>query len=376
MTCPRPRSRGGPARWARSGTPATGSAAGCRSSTGCCAPPAGVPVAIEVFEGNTGDPKTLATQITKLKDRFGLTRVVLVGDRGMLTSARIDDELRPAALDWITALRAPQIKALVRRRRAAAVAVRRAEPGRDHPPGLSRRAAGGLQEPVPGRRAGPQARRAAGRHRSRPGQDRRGHPARPPAAARPRQDRPAGGQGAPPPQDRQALSHRDHRRGLHATPATRTPSPPKPPSTASTCCAPACPPTPSTATMWSPLQGTRPGRAGLPRLQHRPGHPPHPPPASRPGPRARVPADAVLLHQLAHEQALRAHPVSRRRQARRSRHAPTPSPPPRSDTRWPRPPANAPPTTTPVHSFTSLLADLATICANHIQPTDDMPAFP
>jgi hypothetical protein len=73
----------------------------------------GVPVAIEVFEGNTADPKTLAVQITKLKTRFGLERVCLVGDRGMLTSARIRDELRPGGLDWITALRAPQIKALV-----------------------------------------------------------------------------------------------------------------------------------------------------------------------------------------------------------------------------------------------------------------------
>jgi transposase len=73
----------------------------------------GIPVAIEVFEGNTVDPKTLTAQITKLKDRFGLSRVALVGDRGMLTSARIDDQLRPAALDWISALRAPQIKALV-----------------------------------------------------------------------------------------------------------------------------------------------------------------------------------------------------------------------------------------------------------------------
>ena len=74
---------------------------------------AGTPVAIEVFDGNTGDPKTLATQIDKLKKRFGLTQVCLVGDRGMLTSARIESELRPAQLDWITALRAPQIKALV-----------------------------------------------------------------------------------------------------------------------------------------------------------------------------------------------------------------------------------------------------------------------
>jgi hypothetical protein len=75
--------------------------------------PAGVPIAIEVFEGNTADPKTLAAQIAKIKHRFGLSRVCLVGDRGMLTHARIRDEVRPAQLDWISALRAPQIKALV-----------------------------------------------------------------------------------------------------------------------------------------------------------------------------------------------------------------------------------------------------------------------
>jgi Transposase DDE domain len=75
--------------------------------------PAGIPIAIEVFEGNTADPKTLAAQIAKLKTRFGLARVCLVGDRGMLTNARIRDEVRPAQLDWISALRAPQIKALV-----------------------------------------------------------------------------------------------------------------------------------------------------------------------------------------------------------------------------------------------------------------------
>jgi Transposase DDE domain len=73
----------------------------------------GCPVAVEVFEGNTADPMTLSTQIDKLKERFGLSRVVLVGDRGMITSARISDELRPAGLDWITALRAPQIRALL-----------------------------------------------------------------------------------------------------------------------------------------------------------------------------------------------------------------------------------------------------------------------
>ena len=70
-------------------------------------------MAVEVFEGNTADPMTLAAQIDKLKQRFGLSRVVLVGDRGMITSARIRDELVPARLDWITALRAPQIRALL-----------------------------------------------------------------------------------------------------------------------------------------------------------------------------------------------------------------------------------------------------------------------
>ena len=74
---------------------------------------AGIPIAIEVFEGNTADPNTLAAQISKLKNRFGLSRVCLVGDRGMLTNARIRDEVRPAQLDWVSALRAPQIKALV-----------------------------------------------------------------------------------------------------------------------------------------------------------------------------------------------------------------------------------------------------------------------
>jgi Transposase DDE domain len=74
----------------------------------------GCPVAVEVFEGNTADPKTVATQIAKLRERFELNEVVLVGDRGMLTQARIEQELRPVAgLEWITALRSGQIQKLV-----------------------------------------------------------------------------------------------------------------------------------------------------------------------------------------------------------------------------------------------------------------------
>lgn len=73
----------------------------------------GCPVAVEVFPGNTSDPATLASAVEKIRDRFQLRRVVLVADRGLATQARIDAELRPAeGLDWISALRAPAVKAL------------------------------------------------------------------------------------------------------------------------------------------------------------------------------------------------------------------------------------------------------------------------
>ena len=75
--------------------------------------PQGCPVAVEVFEGNTGDPKTVAAQIRKLRPRFRLKEVVLVGDRGMLTSARIREDLETEeGVRWITALKAPQIQQL------------------------------------------------------------------------------------------------------------------------------------------------------------------------------------------------------------------------------------------------------------------------
>jgi transposase len=73
----------------------------------------GCPVAVEVFQGNTGDPKTLKSQIKKVLERFGLKRVIFVGDRGMITAKRINEDLRGVAgLDWITALRADNIKKL------------------------------------------------------------------------------------------------------------------------------------------------------------------------------------------------------------------------------------------------------------------------
>ena len=69
----------------------------------------GCPIAVEVFAGNTADPATLVQQIQTLRQRFKLHRVVVVGDRGMITDARIEQTLRPAGLDWISALRAPAI---------------------------------------------------------------------------------------------------------------------------------------------------------------------------------------------------------------------------------------------------------------------------
>jgi transposase len=73
----------------------------------------GCPVAIEVFAGNTADSKTLGAQVAKVRRRFGVRRVVVVGDRGMITSRRIDQELRGVdGLDWITALRADTIRLL------------------------------------------------------------------------------------------------------------------------------------------------------------------------------------------------------------------------------------------------------------------------
>ena len=75
----------------------------------------GCPVAVEVFAGNTGDPMTVGEQIRKIKERFGMEKVALVGDRGMITTARIREELEPRGLEWISALRTKDIRSLVRK---------------------------------------------------------------------------------------------------------------------------------------------------------------------------------------------------------------------------------------------------------------------
>jgi transposase len=72
----------------------------------------GCPIAVEVFKGNTADPATVAAQVAKLKERFGIEQIAWVGDRGMLTSARIEQVLKPKDMDWVSSLRAPQIAQL------------------------------------------------------------------------------------------------------------------------------------------------------------------------------------------------------------------------------------------------------------------------
>jgi len=72
----------------------------------------GCPVAVEVFEGNTNDHQTVASQVQKLKERFGLDHVVLIGDRGMVSETTIREELEPLGLDWITALKEATVRTL------------------------------------------------------------------------------------------------------------------------------------------------------------------------------------------------------------------------------------------------------------------------
>jgi hypothetical protein len=74
----------------------------------------GYPVAVHVFSGDTGDPSTLHKEIGKMRQRLGLERVIIVGDRGLIAEARIREELRQVeSIEWITALRKAKIRKLV-----------------------------------------------------------------------------------------------------------------------------------------------------------------------------------------------------------------------------------------------------------------------
>ena len=73
----------------------------------------GCPVSVSVFEGNTGDPKTLLPQVEKSRKNFGIDRLVMVGDRGMITNVQIDEMRKLDGIDWITALKSGAIADLV-----------------------------------------------------------------------------------------------------------------------------------------------------------------------------------------------------------------------------------------------------------------------
>ena len=74
--------------------------------------PGGRPVAVEVFAGNTSDPVSFKTAISRVRDDFGIKNLIMVGDRGMITGTRIDDLRKLEGMDWITSLRAPAVAAL------------------------------------------------------------------------------------------------------------------------------------------------------------------------------------------------------------------------------------------------------------------------
>ena len=336
---------------------------------------AGIPIAIEVFEGNTADPNTLAAQITKLKDRFGLTRVVFGRRSGHAHQCAHPRRAAPRRLDWITALRAPQIKALVETGAFQLSLFDEQDLVGDQLPGVSRRATGVLPQPRPRRRTHPQTQRIAGRHRKRTRPHRRGHP--------PRQ-RPLRGKDKIALRVGKVINH--YKMAKHFTsrsPTTRSPSP---------------------ATR-------RDRRRSRPRRHLRAAHQPA---------RQTLATDDVVLrykgledverffrtlngeldvrpirHRLADR--VRAHVFLRMlsyylvwhmkhamapilfhdndKPAAAAKRANPVAPAQRSDDALAKAARKRTTDNTPVHSFTSLLADLATICANHIQPADDMPAF-
>src|ERR1700756_1601367 len=179
----------------------------------------GCPVAVEVFEGNTADPVTLSVQIEKLKQRFKLQRVVMVGRsrHADQRAHRADTAPGWSGLDHRAAGSRNQT-AGGRRRAATTLAVRSPRHGRDHQPRLSGRTPGGLQEPVARRRAGPQTCRAIGGNREGAGARRGPRAAGAQSAARCRGDRPGGRRGAATAPHGQAFPDQHHRRYVQLRP--------------------------------------------------------------------------------------------------------------------------------------------------------------
>jgi hypothetical protein len=109
----------------------------------------GRPVAEEVFAGNTADPSAFISAAATVKQRFELKDVVMVGDRGVITAARIDALKEVGGFGWLASLRAPSIADLAASGDLQGELFRQGELRRDHPIPTTRRAPGGMQEPRP-----------------------------------------------------------------------------------------------------------------------------------------------------------------------------------------------------------------------------------
>ena len=332
----------------------------------------GCPVAVEVFAGDTADPATLGAQIDKLRTRFGLTRVVLVGDRGLLTSARIREEVEPAGLDWISALARAGDPATGFGRDAATLAVRPARPGREsnHPdfpgerliacrnPLLAERRARKREALLRATERDLGTVLAATRRQTRPlkGRDKIGLRigrviARHKMAKHIDLEIADDGLHLPP----QPAAHRRRgraRRHLRHPHQPARDGPRRPRHSAR-------------------LQEPEPGRARLPQLQDRRSQgPPRLSLPPRAGARPRLPVHARLSCRVAHAPHARAPAVRRRGPARCRGRAPLGRGPGHPFARGPsaRRPTKRTLQGAPVHSFQTLLDDLATIAKNRIQP--------
>ena len=314
-----------------------------------------------MFEGNTGDPATLATQIDKLKQRFDLAHVVLVGDRGMITQARIDQDLKPAGLDWITALRAPQIRALVDAGALQLSLFDERDLASITAPDYPGERLIVCRNPDLARDRAPQARGSARRHRARSGGNRR----RPSA----RQRQPLRGTAEIGLKVGAVLDR--HKMAKHfdltitdaasASPARPTRSPPRRRSTASTWSAPACAAALDDDADGARLQEPGPRRARLPLPQDRRSAGPPDLPLGRPRVRAHVFLCMLAYHVEWHMRARLApmlYDDDRQGRRRRSR-ASIVAKAERSPAALAKQTTGAPPDGLPVHSFHSLLADLA-----------------
>ncbi len=260
--------------------------------------PAGRPIAIEVFSGNTADPKAFTQFVQHVRKRFGIKTFVFVGDRGMITSARIDEDLRDVeGFEWISALRSDALKKLVKAGhvdRSLFDESDLAEITDDE--NFPRRTSGRVPQPDPRGRAIPQTKRTAGRDGSRAGQDRQGHSANKPPAEGSGQDRFACRPSHQQTKDGQALRTDDHRHQFFVQASRRTD---RSGSINGRLVRGACERTKGVdefGRIGSNIQKPEPRRASVPKLEDGgPSHPPDLPLGRRPHPCPRVSVHAGVL---------------------------------------------------------------------------------